>query len=342
MGENTSILVVGDLHFQNKNLHEGEKLIEKILEIATEAKPSFVVILGDTLHYHGTVQVLAHNLAEQFLKQLREICLVFLLIGNHDLTSHNEFLSSNHIFGPFKEWNSVVVVDKPVYISLDNHDFVFCPYVPSGRFTEALDKLVFEGHDWQLADCIFAHQEIKGCIYNSSKPSTQGDKWSKEFPPIISGHIHHAQTFDNVYYPGSAGQHDFKDESEKFIWLVNFGDEFEPPYFSIEKINIDLVKRKTLKFDISNIEGFKKEFEDLRNTHNVRLILKGKSEDFTLFRRSKDYKMLVEEGVQIEYDTEEQEEVGIRDTTKMSYRQILEEIVLTKEEYVKKAWEKMK
>jgi len=346
MEDKTSALVIGDLHFRNKTLKEGQELAEKIINIADEKRPSFIVILGDTLHYHGNVQILAHNLSEFLIRKLRKICVVFLIIGNHDLISHNEYLSSRHIFGPFKEWESVVVVDKPIFVTINCLDFVFCPYVPVGRFEEALNVLIEEGVNWQLADCIFAHQEIRGCSYNSRgcsyKPrvSTTGDLWSTDYPPIISGHIHHSQTIGNVFYPGSAGQHDFGDESEKHVWFVEFDEgTFEPPFFSTEKINVCAdQRRKTISTTIDELKDFD---ESILEDHKLRLILHGTSEDYTVFRRGKIYKKLIDLGVQIDYGVEKKESIVDEEILGVGYRQVLEEVVNQKEMHVREAFKKL-
>ena len=103
-----------------------------------------------------------------------------------------------------KKWDNVCVVDKPIITKIGEVNIAMCPYVPNGRFVEALSTTI--GNDWRNCRMIFAHQEFKGCKMGHII-STEGDEWSDEYPPIISGHIHDYQKINNIFYPGSAIQH---------------------------------------------------------------------------------------------------------------------------------------
>ena len=48
----TSVLFIGDPHFQVSNIPEVELFMEKIINLATEKKPDIIVIAGDILHTH--------------------------------------------------------------------------------------------------------------------------------------------------------------------------------------------------------------------------------------------------------------------------------------------------
>ena len=53
--------------------------------------------------------------------------------------------------------------------------------------------------------------------------SVEGDKWSLEYPNVISGHIHSNQTIQkNVYYPGAAMQHAFGESHKNVIPCMKF------------------------------------------------------------------------------------------------------------------------
>ena len=167
------------------------------------------------------------------IEQLSQIAPTYVLIGNHDLINHSQFLTDNHIFNPMKKWPNVFIADTmPQVLQIEDSDgeertFVFCPYTPPGRFAEALNKIVPLGYTWELADAIFAHQEFEGCKMNQIT-SEEGDVWDPAFPPVISGHIHDAQTVgENVFYPGSAIQHGFGESAGKRIWFINWEPDEE-------------------------------------------------------------------------------------------------------------------
>ena len=200
------VLVIGDTHFKPGKIKQGTEFVRACLEAARVLTPDLIVCLGDTLHTNNIVHVQAHKLACGWLESLVELAPTVLLIGNHDLISHRQFLTDNHIFNPLKKWAGLTVVDRPIVREVEGFKFGFCPCVPKGKFTAALDLLLDPetSFHWQVdLDCIFAHQEFHGSSM-SSVVSSEGDKWSLAFPPVISGHIHEAQDLreDNVFYPG--------------------------------------------------------------------------------------------------------------------------------------------
>jgi len=337
--ETVKAFVIGDPHFKAKLLAEGQEFTEKTLKAARRAAPEFIVILGDTLDTHEVVRVQPHNLACQLVEGLSQIAPVYLLIGNHDLINQTQFLTSNHIFGPLKRWKNVTVVDKPVYATYGDYSFVFCPYVQPGRFTEALDRLVSEGETWDLADCIFAHQEFHGCKMGAIT-SEEGDKWDEAYPPVISGHIHDAQTVgSNVFYPGSALQHAFGEDPDKRLWEVSFGDTDDPPYFTVKKIHLGMKGKKIVYLDIENVSEFN---EKLLERYHIKLTLRGTSEQFKVFRRGKRYSDLRKKGVKFSYDpvTSDVDAASgeARSRKEVSYTEVLKSVVQTKTEAVKDAY----
>ncbi len=52
------------------------------------------------------------------------------------------------------------------------------PYVPPGRFVEALN--IIDNEWWKNVNCIFAHQEFYGCKMGAIE-SIEGDKWDHSF-----------------------------------------------------------------------------------------------------------------------------------------------------------------
>ena len=335
----TTAFIIGDPHFKAKNLYEVHDFIERTLEIAAQKKPTFIVILGDTLDTHEVVRVQPHNLACEFIDGLSEIAPVYLIIGNHDLINQCQFLTDNHIFNPLKKWPGVTVVDKPIYATYNDFSFVFCPYVEPGKFVTALNTVIEDGETWELVDCIFAHQEFKGCKMGAIV-SEIGDKWNEDYPPVISGHIHDSQTIgENIFYPGSPIQHGFGELSNKRIWNVTFGEE-TPPYFSIEKINLGLKGKKILYLDVDNIDKFDKK---LLNKYNIKISLSGTSEQFKLFRQSKIRTELIREGVTIVYaPVNDIVTSGVKRTRKqVSFLEVLKEIVKKKTPPVQEVYKEL-
>lgn len=299
--KNVTALVIGDPHFKHTNLDIMTEFSRKTLDIAEKMKPTFIVVLGDTLDTHEILRIEPKDAAEEWIYSLCKISKTFLLIGNHDMANPNEFLTKKHAFTSLKKWDvtlkgKLFIVDEPMYVEIRDKSFVFCPYVPKNRFQEALDRVCTDGNMWDMVDCIFAHQEFKGSMHFSYE-LTEGDEWDEDYPPVINGHIHTEQKIgQNIFIPGTPFQHSFGDNAEKRIWLVTFenGENSEDtddyyPGFKIDKINLEMRTKKTLSLPIAEVSSFRKE---LLNNSDIKLKLKGTSEQITVFKSTEVYKML--------------------------------------------------
>jgi DNA repair exonuclease SbcCD nuclease subunit len=341
----SSIFVVGDIHFQKDAFVQGEELIEKMIEVAKDASPSMIVLLGDILDNHETVRNSQYKQAERLIDELRVIAPVYVLIGNHDLINQSQFLTDAHFFGPFKKWEGVTIVDIPLGVTLRSGDrdlsIVMCPYVPPGRFVEALNTLFEyeEPIDWQLADCIFGHQEIKGVTYNG-RESGKGDVWDEDYPPLILGHIHEpCHLSQNVWYVGSARQVASNETPDKRVWNITFDEEG----IQHDEIDLGLKARKEIEIAYENVKSF--DF-GLVDRYHVKLKIRGTREQFKLFRKSQLHARLVHRGVKIAFDP-------VIESTSMlfnlaealkddvSFEHILRELIKKKSEAVQEIYEEM-
>jgi len=292
-------LVIGDPHFKHTNLDEMNEFSKKSIEIARAYKPSFIVILGDTLDRHELLHVLAKNAAEEWIDELTKISEVYLIIGNHDMANPKEFLTKDHAFSSLKKWKSAYdgklhVIDYPLYKEIKDKSFVFCPYVPNGRFKDALDEVCKHGNTWDLVDCIFSHQEFKGG-HQGSYEITDGDEWEEEYPPVINGHFHNEEIINkNIFIPGTPIQHSFGDTPDKKIWFVTFeeneidNDEYDPG-FKVKKIDLGMKTKKTIILNIENVHEFK---ISSTKKHFIKLKLKGRPEQIDVFKITELYKKL--------------------------------------------------
>lgn len=216
--ENTArFFVIGDLHIHISNLEETEILGNFLITKAREINPDVIVVLGDVLETNNIIRAEAHVPAIKLLSALSEIAPLLLLMGNHDLPGPLAFLSECHGFSALKKWmgtkrenvhfasgTGVQLVDAvPILFSVNGIYFCAAPYVPPGRFLEALNFC----ENWQSTAGIFCHQEIATCDTGNGHRSKNGDVWLAEYPHLISGHIHKYQRLaENVLYGGSPRQ----------------------------------------------------------------------------------------------------------------------------------------
>jgi hypothetical protein len=281
------VLIIGDPHFKVSNVKDTDLMCSAILDqiqqqlLLLQQVPDFIVVLGDTLDRHETIHVTPWCRSINFLSKLMAIAPIYLLIGNHDLKNNRQFLSPEHPFSALKLWGPrMTVVDTVISTTINELPFVFVPYVPPGRFQEALSTL---GSDiWKQATCIFAHQEFKGAQMGAIQ-SEEGDLWPLEYPLIVSGHIHDYQRLQpNIWYIGTPIQQTFGDQDRKTISYIKFDSD------GINETRIDLgVPRKQivhLEIDDVNqyipepnceikfvIEGFAGELKAIMKHPNVEI-----------------------------------------------------------------------
>lgn len=266
------ILFITDIHIRSKNIAETETLIDKLRHM--DRKYDFAVIGGDILDTHERVDVQMMNRAYELISVLKSRTVVYICVGNHDMINNQQFLTQNHWMNGMKEWSNVVVVDTPV----KSGDFIFVPYVPPGRFVEALDTI----DAWKNARCIFAHQEFKGCKLGVIK-SVEGDEWDLEWPLVISGHIHDRHKIQsNVKYPGS-----FKPI------IFDFDTSTE------EHIPLGIKIPKSIQINAVNVAAVDVAAAAMMETTNV--IVDGTIEELASFRNGQVYKNMISKGANVKF-----------------------------------------
>lgn len=216
------ILIVGDQHFENKNELETNLMCDRIYEILLKEQPMYVVLLGDALHTHEIIHMGPLKRAIAFFHRVSQLTShLFILIGNHDRINNTSFLSEDSPFMACKLWPNTTVVDKVVV----KDSLVFVPYVPNGRFHEALLSEHINCENINDYKVIFAHQEFKGCKMGAIT-SINGDEWPSNYPLCISGHIHDYQEVQpNLVYPGTPIQLGYGVPPSKGVMLMDIPND---------------------------------------------------------------------------------------------------------------------
>lgn len=256
-------LVIGDLHIHLNNLEETEILGQFLVRTASELQPDVIVVLGDILHTNNVLRSEAHVPATELLGELSEIAPLLVIMGNHDVPGPLAFLSKYHGFTALKRWSGtkkahvifpsatgVQLVDTaPVLFSVNGIYFAACPYIPPGRFEEALNYC----EDWKSAKAIFCHQEISNCDLGHGHRSESKDVWPAHYPHIISGHIHKYQRLaENVLYGGSPRQVTVAEEYYKTIAELVFSEQ---GHFTETRIFTGLEPRAHLKIYSKEVDS---------------------------------------------------------------------------------------
>ena len=214
------ILRIGDVHAQPSNLQECEALLSFSLEIARKEPVNRIEILGDLLHNNAIVRVECIEFWEKWLDKLSNEFETIALEGNHDQTSDvNAEYSAVSVFRLLNK-PTLHIVSRP----LESDLFGYLPYMhDSEKFISAANDLAAKG-----VTVLVAHQTILGSTYDSgfyAKDGIDSEKISPNIKHIICGHIHTAQRFGRVEYPGTARWMGLTDANQKKgIWIYDHND----------------------------------------------------------------------------------------------------------------------
>jgi DNA repair exonuclease SbcCD nuclease subunit len=326
------IVAIGDTHFRVDNMNIVDRLIEEIIGKMKLIQPDLIVLLGDIQHDHERLHTLTLNRALYFINKLREMAEVYVLVGNHDMINHDQFLSDNHWMNALKHWDNVCIVDKIVHLECPeiSANFLFCPYVAPGRFQEALNTHDFP---WKDSDIIFAHQEFKGCKMGAII-SEEGDEWDIDDPFVISGHIHSKQSpQENIMYPGSSMQVAYGETGENIILLVDYNDGIE-----LTEFTLNIPRKRIVYIGTDTFEHY----EPPDTEDDIKITIKGKYCDFKAIKKTPKYKDLVKKGFKISYKHEKLEVTSEKRVEVKDFSKILRFLINSEEdEFLKKAYDKL-
>lgn len=323
-------MVIGDPHFkfQEFYLQRVEEMGEKFIALCKERKPDFIVNLGDTLHDHRKIDMLAQCKAVCFLRELSKIAPLFILIGNHDRVNNSDFLSTVSPFEALKDWKNTYIVDQPYTLTFHTFDkvfsFYFVPYVAPKRFQEALSLYNIDVEKFTMG---FGHQEFFGSKMGAFL-SEEGDVWPYD-KPIVCGHIHDSQLVRNqngkeyINYVGtpighSHGEHGLKtvslfhmiDSAQALItqattfWCKS--DTMTPNQANLEtniyeeKIELNLKRLRTVKIDAKKFLNYEMDTKK-EDPRYFRFVIEGSDYDVKMAKKSDKFHELENLGCKIHF-----------------------------------------
>lgn len=260
-----TFLCIGDPHYTKKNIQFVEELEKKTIETIKKSEPDFVVIMGDTLDGHGNIKCDLQIRAFEFFKKIVNTGTpLFVLIGNHDYINNKQYLTKYHCFNLIRDRKDMYIIDEPKSFKIKGKRIVMLPYVPNKKMRKALLNLKSNFLDGDTA-IVFCHQEIKGCR-TETFVSTEGDKWGKDLPFLISGHIHKHQIIDNIFYTGTPYQTNMGEDNVKGIYMfgVNTIEKLKNYKtlkhnnisYNYEKIKLDIKTKKTLEVELDQLDQY--------------------------------------------------------------------------------------
>lgn len=283
------VMVIGDPHFRQKWIKVVDEFTRQTIELAENpnTRPDIIVVLGDTLHDHEQTRESCHTRAVKWFRELAQRAYTIVLIGNHDRPSNTHYLTESHFFNGLEGTKNLKIVDRyavSTEVTKGDHSyrFVSVPYVPNGRFADALATLKTDIKTVRPT-VIFAHQEFKGCKMGAIV-STDGDVWPLDAPMVISGHVHeHQIPQDNIIYVGTPYQTSYAEDSNKGVYTFTF-DGKKPP--EIKRIKLKLRVKQSVTLAPKDLANFK--LPDA--TIDFRLVIQGPQEEVEACKQTRIYK----------------------------------------------------
>jgi len=315
MTDSAVVLALGDLHIQPDNLADIQVYLKQLEKFLNERKGiDLIIIMGDTLHTHEIVYSQCMNMMLEYIWLCQRFAPTYVLVGNHEYVNNQAFLNDNHPFVGWKETYNIV--DRVTDLRVKGKSLVLSPYVPDGRFHEALNTLA---GDWKTSDCIFAHQLLDGAKMGAI--TAKGvEEWKLDYPMLVCGHIHDQQDPQpNLHYTGSSIQVSFGEREDHTASIVTIGDKV-----SIEKVNIHPPTKRTVYADIAQVRDMKIPEEE--NT-KVKLSISGDAEDFKTFKKTQQYKDLTKRGVKVVFKQKRKFQPELPVTQQRGFSDILFELV---------------
>lgn len=247
------VLCIGDPHIKADNFNEISLMISSIREILLKEDIDFICVMGDTLHTFEIINANCLCLATEFFRMLKNHAKhLYIIVGNHEIKNNNEFLTKKHPYNSFKDWEKTTVVDDVIEDTYKGQKFIFSPFVPDGRFFEALGtKNIFPPFSSYTA--VFGHSDFSGSSI-SKLSNAKLDTWPEDAPVAIMGHLHdYEEVGKNIIFVGTPIQHANHDKGEKTVSLFSF---FSRDNFRQERIDLHIPKRLLVKLTVDELENF--------------------------------------------------------------------------------------
>jgi len=142
-----TVLAIGDPHFKEGNVEQTREMVKSIVRWVKINQPDLIVCLGDVLDKHAKLHTDPLCEAIDFFEQLIKYAPLVIIIGNHDRRNNSDYQTDRHPFTAMKKWPRCTVVDKTMCQKIKGHLFGYVPYVPPGKFINALDSMEYQEVD---------------------------------------------------------------------------------------------------------------------------------------------------------------------------------------------------
>jgi hypothetical protein len=201
------VAVITDQHFGarkgNQNLHEYFKKFYDTVFFPTLKKEGIdtIIDMGDTFDTRKGIDFWSLNWAkENYYNILRDMGVtVHTIVGNHT-AYYKDTNDINSVDLLLREYDNVVVYGSPTEVKIGGLDMFFIPWINEENREETMGMI-----NSTKSKIAFGHLEMRGFFANKTYICEHGeDKTNyKKFEKVFSGHYHHRNFQDNIYYLGN-------------------------------------------------------------------------------------------------------------------------------------------
>ena len=201
------VAVITDQHFGarkgNQNLHEYFKKFYDTVFFPTLKKECIdtIIDMGDTFDTRKGIDFWSLNWAkENYYNILRDMGVtVHTIVGNHT-AYYKDTNDINSVDLLLREYDNVVVYGSPTEVKIGGLDMFFIPWINEENREETIGMI-----NSTKSKIAFGHLEMRGFFANKTYICEHGeDKTNyKKFEKVFSGHYHHRNFQDNIYYLGN-------------------------------------------------------------------------------------------------------------------------------------------
>lgn len=218
--------IISDIHFGARNNNVQWLEIVKsyfydffIPQVKPNKKDGDILIMnGDLFDNRQSLNILVLNEVIFLFEKLSELFPNGIIVntGNHDIYRKTSNEISSLII--LKYLPNVHVIKQPTEIEVGNNKVM----VMAWQYDSNAEKSIVEK---TKADYIFVHQDIKGLYYDKKRIIDDGVSITQyaKFKRVYAGHIHYAQSKDNITLTGNPYQLTRSDRgNQKGIYIIDF------------------------------------------------------------------------------------------------------------------------
>lgn len=233
------ILTCGDPHTLISNLKDSDKLLDFIIQKASEHKVDAIEFTGDLFHNHALVRQEILHFWRLKLTKMRPLGIpVIIISGNHDMPGDKSAEGVISAISNFQDMENVItVLDSYGHEFPDGTKIGYCAYTSDhAKFLDRAKDLKKRGYNTLLA-----HQTFTGATYANGFFASDGiDPALVPQDNLIAGHIHSTMEIGKCFYVGAPKADNMADANvPKGVWILDHnpdGSGYSKTFISTEDV----------------------------------------------------------------------------------------------------------